>query len=71
LNIKLLIILYYHLLDILYLFFRYRNQLIRHDRLVEDSQVDSFYRITFPDNKDEPNIHSGIENPSYNELNQK
>ena len=54
--------------------YRWRSPFIRHDRLVEDSQVDSFYRITFPDknSRDEPglesNFDSGIENPSYDKM---
>jgi len=49
------------------LFSRFRTANIHHDRLVEDnSRVDTFYRITFPDAaKDEPNFDSGIENPSF------
>lgn len=58
----------------IFVYRRWRSPFIRHDRLVEDSQVDSFYRITFPDknSRDEPglesNFDSGIENPSYDKM---
>ncbi|OWF40871.1 low-density lipoprotein receptor-related protein 4-like [Mizuhopecten yessoensis] len=52
----------------IFLYRKYKNQFIHHDRLVEDNQVDSFYRITFPDNKDEPMVDSGIVNPGYKQM---
>ncbi|XP_052104944.1 low-density lipoprotein receptor-related protein 4-like isoform X2 [Mytilus californianus] len=58
----------------IYAYRRWRSPFIPHNRLIEDSQVDTFYRITFPDknNRDEPgldsNFDSGIENPSYDKM---
>ena len=54
-------------MNIRYLYFlRYRSVDIRHDKLVEEERVDSFYRITFPDtSQEEANFDSGIENPSF------
>ncbi|XP_033760426.1 LOW QUALITY PROTEIN: low-density lipoprotein receptor-related protein 4-like [Pecten maximus] len=52
-----------------FLYRKYKDQFIHHDRLIEDNQVDSFYRITFPDNKDEPIVNSGIVNPGYKQTN--
>ncbi|KAL5004150.1 hypothetical protein ScPMuIL_017606 [Solemya velum] len=48
-------------------FIRKRQNTIPHDKLVEDTAIDSFYRITFPDTttRDEPTFDSGIENPAY------
>ena len=49
-----------------YMSYRYQSADIPHDKLVEDSRVDTFYRITFPDtSQDEANFDSGIENPSF------
>lgn len=53
---------------------RWHSPEIRHNRLVEDSQIDTFYRITFPDKNTrddaclDSNFDSGIENPSYDKM---
>ncbi|KAK6195981.1 hypothetical protein SNE40_001294 [Patella caerulea] len=45
---------------------KYYSYNIPHGRLVEDTKVNHFYRITYPDNnKDELTIDSGIENPTF------
>ncbi|KAL3846516.1 hypothetical protein ACJMK2_017496 [Sinanodonta woodiana] len=51
---------------IIYVYRRYHSTTFRHGKLVQESRVDSFYRLTFPDTtKDDTNFDSGIENPSF------